>query len=172
MNLGTKALDILKTYAPMIALAVGGPAGPFAAAALHAVLGTTDDKQVDAAITGATPDQLIQLRTANQSFEAKMKELDISEEQLRFADTASARAREMAVKDHTPTYLAYLTTFGFFASLAGAFFLSIPDASKAIVFSMIGSLGTVWITQQGYYFGSSAGSADKSAAINKIAVQK
>lgn len=172
MNLGQKALQILRTVAPTVALAVGGPFGPIAAAAVHAALGSSDDASAAAALVAATPDQLLALKNAENAFTEQMKTLGIQEEKLSFDDTANARAREAAVKDSTPQVLAYLTTAGFFAALIGTFYIPIPDASKAIIFSMIGSLGTVWINQQGYYFGSSAGSAAKTDTINKIAAAK
>lgn len=172
MTFGQKALQVLRTVAPTLALAVGGPFGPIAAAALHAALGSTDEKSAETALLSATPDQLLALKGAENAFTERMKELGIAEEKLSFDDTADARAREIAVKDSTPKVLAYLTTFGFFAALIGTFYVPIPDSSKAIIYSMIGSLGTVWITQQGYYFGSSSGSASKTDTINRIVAAK
>lgn len=174
MSFGSKALQILQTVAPTVALAVGGPFGPLASAAISAALGTPkgDDKAAEATLLAATPDQLLALTKENDSFKEQMKNLGIQEEQLVYADVANARAREIATKDSTPKILAYLTTFGFFSAFIGCLFVSIPETSKAIIFTMIGSLGTVWINQQGYYFGSSAGSAAKTATINQIAVTK
>jgi hypothetical protein len=174
MSFGSKALQILQTVAPTVALAVGGPFGPLASAAISAALGTPkgDDKAAEAALLSATPDQLLALTKENDAFQVQMKQLGIQEESLTFADVANARAREIAVKDSTPSVLVYLTTTGFFASLLGAFLVTIPEASKGIVYSMIGSLGTVWITQMGFYFGTSLGSQSKSDTINKIAATK
>jgi hypothetical protein len=174
MSFGSKALQILQTVAPTVALAVGGPFGPLASAAISAALGTPkgDDKAAEAALLTATPDQLLALTKENDSFKAQMKQFGIEEQKLVYDDVANARAREVALKDNTPSVLVYLTTTGFFASLLGAFLVTIPDSSKGIVFSMIGSLGTVWITQMGFYFGSSMGSASKTDVINKIASTK
>jgi hypothetical protein len=174
MSFGSKALQILQTVAPTVALAVGGPFGPIASAAISAALGTPkgDDKAAETALLGATPDQLLALTKENDAFKVQMEDLRITEEGLVYADVANARAREIAVKDFTPSVLVYLTTTGFFASLLGAFLVTIPESSKGIVFSMIGSLGTVWITQMGFYFGSSMGSASKTDVINRIAAAK
>jgi len=171
-SFGEKAKQIIGTVAPMLGTLLGGPLGGLAGNALAEALGTNDPKAQEAAIVASNPDTLLKLKEAESGLKVKLRELDIDEEKLRFEDTADARAREIAVKDSTPRYLAYLTTAGFFLSLVGAFLVPIPDSSKGIVFSMIGSLGTVWITQQGYYFGSSSGSASKSDALNKIAVAK
>ncbi len=175
MNLGQTALQVLKTVAPTLALAVGGPFGPIAAAAIHAALGSTDQKSAEAALLNATPDQLLALKKADQDFTVRMEELGIERDKLTLDDIASARAREIAVKDKTPAVLVYLTTTGFFASLLGAFLVTIPESSKGIVFSMIGSLGTVWITQMGFYFGSSMGSEHKTdilATVSAVAAAK
>lgn len=170
MNIGAQALQILRTVAPTIALAVGGPFGPLASAALSAVLGTPKDdgKAAETALLNATPDQLLALRQAEDAFQVQMKQLGIAEEKLVFDDIANARSREIAVKDSTPHVLVYMTTAGFFCSLLGAYFIDIPSDSRGIVFSMIGSLGTVWITQMGYYFGSSAGSAAKTDILASV----
>lgn len=174
MSFGSKALQILQTLAPTVALAIGGPFGPLASAAISAALGTPkgDDKAAEAALLTATPDQLLALTKENDSFQTQMKTLGIEEQKLVYDDVANARAREIGVKDVTPRILAYLTTFGFFSAFVGCLFVSIPEASKAVIFTMIGSLGTVWINQQSYYFGSSAGSAAKTDTINKIAATK
>lgn len=171
MTFSETALHILRTVAPTLADAALGPFGPLAAAAIHAALGTdpADPKAAETAILAATPDQLLALKKADQDFEIQIEKLGIEKAKLSFDDTANARGREIAVKDNTPKILSYVTTFGFFGSLAAAIYFPIPKESSALVFSMIGSLGTVWITQQGYYFGSSRGSDDKSKVIADIA---
>lgn len=174
MSFGSKALQVLRTVAPELALALGGPFGPIASAAVSVALGTPagDDKAAEAALLSATPEQLLALQNSRQAFMAQMKQLGIEEQKLVYDDVANARGRESAVKDSTPKILAYLTTFGFFSAFIGCLFVSIPESSKAIIFTMIGSLGTVWINQQGYYFGSSAGSAAARDTLSKIAATR
>lgn len=171
MNIGQTALQVLKTVAPTLATAALGPFGPLAAAAISMALGTPagDAKATEAALISATPDQLLALKKADQDFQVRMKELGIEEEKLAFDDTANARAREMAVKDSTPKVLSYGTTIGFFGALTALHFVPIPPENKAIIYSMVGSLGTVWILQMGYYFGSSRGSDDKTKMLADIA---
>jgi len=174
MNLGTKALQVLKTVAPELALAVGGPFGPIAAAAIHAALGTTDDKSAEAALLNATPDQLLALQKARDDFTVRMKQLGIDEEKLSFDDTASARAREVAVKDHTPAILAYGITIGFFAVLGYMMVHGAPATNGGggeAFLIILGSLGTAWAGVISYYFGSSAGSVQKDKTLADIAKQ-
>jgi len=171
MNIGTKALQVLQTVAPTVALAVGGPFGPIAAAAIHAALGSADDKGAEGQLLAATPDQLIALKKAEQDFQVQMKALGIQEEQLVYTDKASARAREEVVKDSTPMWLAMFVTFGFFAVLGDLLVNGKPTQGGDVMMVMVGSLGTAWTGIVAYYFGSSSGSAAKSDTIAKLATK-
>lgn len=173
MNFGQKALQILKTFAPTLALAVGGPVGPFAAAAIHAVFGTPDDKSAETAILGATPEQLVALKKADQDFETHMADLGVTKEKMAYDDTANARAREIAVRDNTPKVLAYAVTAGFFGVLTALIARGIPQGGGGeALLVMLGSLATAWAGIMTYYYGSSAGSAAAHQAVNKIAATK
>lgn len=169
MNFGQRALQVLKTFAPTLALALGGPVAPFAAAAIHAVFGTSDDKSAEAAILGATPQQLGDIQKADQDFQSRMKELGITEEKMVYDDVANARSREILVKDKLPAILAISTTIGFFCVLMIMLFRGVPPSGSDAFLVMLGSLGTAWAGVMGYYFGSSMGSATKTDALNRIA---
>lgn len=171
MNFGQTALQVLKTVAPTLALAVGGPFGPLAAAAIHAALGTTDQASAEKALVNATPDQLLALKKADQDFEIQMEKLGIEKAKLVYDDIANARAREMSVKDFTPQVLAYGITLGFFGILGYLLWNGKPPGGDVIMV-MLGALGSAWAGVISYYFGSSAGETGKSAAINKIAASK
>lgn len=177
MNIGEKALQVLRTVAPTVALAVGGPFGPLASAALSAVLGTPKDdgKAAEAALLSATPDQLLALKKAEEEFQIQMKQLGIDEQKLVFDDIANARAREIAVKDSTPKYLAYLITAGFFGILGYLVVEGKPVQGGDVMLVMVGSLGTAWTGIVAYFFGSSAGSAAKTdilASVSAVAATK
>lgn len=166
MNFGQTALQVLRTVAPTLALAVGGPFGPLAAAAIHAALGTTDQKSAEAALLNATPDQLLALKKADQDFQVRMKELGIEEEKLAFDDTANARARETAVKDWTPRIIAYLVILLVLVAEGSMFFVGQPKSMDGVVLGRIlGTLDSALMLVLGYYFGSSAGSSNKDSTI-------
>jgi hypothetical protein len=166
-----KALQVLKTVAPTLALAVGGPFGSIAAAAINAALGTTDPKAADAALVNATPDQLLEIKKAEQDFQVQMRQLGIAEEKLAFDDTANARGREIAVKDKTPMILAFVITLGFFGTLLFMLFKGTPSSGGEALLVLLGSLATAWAGVVTYFFGSSAGSATKDKTISDIAKQ-
>lgn len=109
----------------------------------------------------------LDLAVAAQQAELQKLEYDHAEKiaTLMEQDTESARARQAAVKDRTPTLLAIGVTLGFFGLLALQIFKAAPEASHDVVYLMIGSLGTAWVSVVGYYFGSSAGSDRKTEIL-------
>jgi len=171
-SFGEKAKQIIGTVAPMLGTLLGGPLGGLAGNALAEALGTNDPKAQEAAIVASNPDTLLKLKEAESGLKVKLRELDIDEEKLRFEDTADARAREIAVKDSTPRYMAYLVTVGFFGVLGYLVVEGKPVSGGDVMLVMVGSLGTAWTGIVAYYFGSSAGSAAKTDALNTIAVKK
>ena len=70
----------------------------------EALLGKPDGSEAELpeAAAKATPEQLLALKTAEQDFAVKMRELDIDLERIANADRDSARNREVATKDWTP----------------------------------------------------------------------
>jgi len=98
-----------------------------------------------------------------------MRELDIDLERIASADRDSARKREVDTKDWTPRILAWLVTAGYFGVLFYMLTNGLPTTggSEAMLV-MLGTLGTAWGGIMAYYFGSSAGSKEKTDAINKM----
>ena len=162
-------LNLVKTVAPSIASAVGGPLAGMATRAIsEALLGkpdATEDELVQAA-ANASPDQLLALKQAENEFTVKMRELDIDLERLANEDRDSARSREVQTKDWTPRVLAALVTGGYFGVLFYMLTHGLPTTggSEAMLV-MLGTLGTAWGGIMAYYFGSSAGSKAKDELI-------
>jgi len=67
-----------------------------------------------------------------------------------------------------PELLALIVTVGFFGVLVMLLIIGIPDKGGEPLLILLGSLGTAWTGVIGYYFGSSAGSAQKSEQINDM----
>lgn len=174
MNLGNKALQVIKAVAPTIATAAFGPVGGFAVTELEKVFGVTkgDDKGLEASLLGATPEQLLALKNADQAFAARMRELGISEEKLAYDDTASARAREVAVKDWMPRILASVVVSLVIVAEGTMLYFGQPQHVDGVVLGRIlGTLDAALMLVLGYYFGSSAGSAAKDKTLSEIAKQ-
>lgn len=166
---------LLKTIAPMLGTALGGPLGGLAVEAIGNALGLSDatEASVKRALQGATATDMLALKKAEQEFTFKMQELGYKNvadlEAIAAGDRNSARAREMAVRDRTPSTLAFVVTLGFFGVLSYLISEGVPAEGGEALLVMLGSLGTAWTGIIAYYFGSSAGSARKDiiAGMNK-----
>lgn len=163
---------------PFIAAAATGGSAPLIGMAAQAVGKALGLDKVEATQDGiekvisADPDALLKLKQADQEFQLAMEKLGFDSieklAEIDADDRASARAREIAVKDSTPRVLAFLVTIGFFGLLAWLAVKPVPDMSKDIIIAMVGVLGTAWIGIVNYFFGSSSGSSSKSATIDKL----
>jgi hypothetical protein len=158
-NIWDDAVGVLGKVAPMLATAVGGPLAGAATSAIISALGLSPDTTAQgaaAAVIGATPDQLIALKKADEDFAVKMGQLNLDTAKLAFDDKANAREREMTIRDRTPMALGMSVTVGFFALLTMMAFHELPSANQAILNTMVGGLGTGFALVLSYYFGSSA----------------
>lgn len=163
---------ILSTVAPWIATAVGGPLGGLAVEAAANALGLSEKTEgaLKAAIAGVNPEQMMALKTADQAFAIKMQELGFSHieklEALAVQDRQSAREREIKTGDsHTPRIIACAVIVGFFAILLVMMFKDLPSSSKEAALIMLGALGSAFTGVISYYYGSTAGSAEKSKLL-------
>ncbi len=168
--------EVVASLAPMIATGLGGPLAGGAVAALQDAFGlktngTLDQKKdaLVAAFSGATQEQLLAVKQANNDYAIKMTELGFKNEEalaaLQAGDRDSARKREIEVKDNTPKVLAYAITIGFFAVIGFMLFATVPTEGRDILNIMLGTLGTAWTGVVSYYYGSTSGSAQKSKLL-------
>lgn len=175
---------VLASVAPVLGTALGGPFGAVAGNLVRQALlpaqdpATVSDEQVAAAVASMTPDAAAKLKQAELDFQVKIAELhndainaagdrEVAALKVDADDRASARAREEAVKDIVPMALAFVVTVGFFSILTLLLFNGVPSAGHDALMVMLGTLGTSWISIIAYYFGSSAGSARKTALLAK-----
>jgi hypothetical protein len=166
-------LNLVRTVAPSIASAVGGPLAGMATKAIsEALLGKPDgsEEELLQAAAKATPEQLLALKKAENDFALQMRELDIDLERIAGADRDSARNREIKTRDWTPKILAAGITVGYFGVLFYMLTHGLPTTggSEAMLV-MLGTLGTAFGGVMAYYFGSSAGSKEKTEALNRMA---
>ncbi len=170
-DIGGAAFQVFKTIAPTMATAAAGPFAPLVAPFINKIFGVdpSDPKAVQSALLSMTPEQALAMRQAENDFTLKMEELGIQKEQLVYQDIANARAREIAVKDSTPRFLAYLVTAGFFGTLGFLLVHGKPETGGDALLVMLGSLATAWAGIITYYYGSSSGSAAKTDALAALA---
>ena len=159
-------MEWLKSVLPTIATAFGGPLAGVAASFVADKLGLPDSTQqaVQAAISGATPEQLTQLRTIDADLQKYMAGLGVDLERVAAADRQSAREREAKTGDSwTPRILAAFIVAGWFAMQWFLVTHVIPAEMREIVLRGLGTLDMAIGLVLGYYFGSSAGSREKDA---------
>jgi hypothetical protein len=167
--------DFLKKVLPWLgAAATGGVPAiiGMAAKTVGDILGSEIGNTVEAitqAVAGATPEQMILLKEADHKFSLQMQQMGFAHEseleQIAADDRASARNREIALKDHTPAMLAAAVTLGFFGVLTYILGYGVPKVGGDALLVMLGSLGTAWSGIIAFYFGSSAGSSRKDITI-------
>jgi hypothetical protein len=170
---------IIGAGAPTIATALGGPlAGMATKAIAGAILGdeNASEKDLAAAITGASPDQLAALKKVDADFQSRMKELDVDLERIAMQDRDSARRREAAVKDWMPKVLATIVVAGFLGTVfmvLGGYVHGLRDPMMATtVGTLIGYVSSKADQIVGYYFGSSASSARKTDLLESQTAKK
>ena len=162
-------MDWLKQIAPTIATAMGGPLAGMAVSAISKAIGVDPDKVGDLISNNKlSAEQIAQVKIAEIELQKQAQELGLNFEKLEVEDRKSARDMQSITKSIMPPLLAGAVTVGFFTILVMMFFNKI-DSSNPAVLMMLGSLGTAWTGIIAYYFGSSAGSADKTALLSKAA---
>jgi hypothetical protein len=159
-------LTLLKSVAPALATAVGGPLGGAAVAMIADKLGL-DDKTVEGVTQAliADPDKL-----------NKLKEMELEFAKLDAQDRDSARKREveMAKADvhfitkNITSLLALGTVAGALVMTSLIFFVDFPDSQENIIIFVLGSLFGIATQVMSYYFGSSQGSKDKTKEIEGL----
>jgi hypothetical protein len=164
------ALSVLGQVAPGIATALGGPVAGLAVRALTGALGLgegTSKDEVMQAIAGATPEQLAAIKKAEQDFMVRMKELDIDVYALDQADRASARDLQAKTKSVVVPVLAIATVVGFFMMIA---YILTGEVTKdsTILGVVIGAVSSKAEQVYNFFFGSSAGSKDKTSLMGKL----
>jgi hypothetical protein len=178
MDLSTLAQTIGK-FAPLLGTVLAGPAGAAVGTLVAASLGG-DINQPDALqnIIANDPAATTKLKQMEMDHQLELQRLLLQaahdESTSLIADKDSARRREIAIdhsplatRDKTPAFLAYLLTIGLFAALAFLFYFPIPTNNQEIIFGIVTSLTTVWISAMGYYHGSSSGSRFKDMSLMK-----
>jgi hypothetical protein len=171
------ALGVVAKIAPTIGSALGGPLIGSGITALEGALGVKTDSNdiakrqdaIAAAVSAATPDQMLAIKQADNDFAAKMAELGFANqqaiEQLAVQDRDSARKRETAVKDWTPRILAYVVIAASIGIAYGVLFHEM-SADNATIGMIAGFMFREAAEVMGYYFGSSSNQSTSPSVQN------
>jgi hypothetical protein len=170
--------DVVKAAFPFISAAaeMGGPLGVMAASIVGKAIGadkapenTTD--AIHEAIATAFTDQTLRasLIKGEQDFQVQMAALGFKSADdmaaTDAADRASARNREIQVRDRTPEIVLYMLLALLSGVLVALFILPIPTDNKAVVFTLVGALVGLVTAGGNYFYGTSRGSERKTELL-------
>lgn len=160
---------LIGTVAPTLGAALGGPLGGMAGAVIAKVFMGKEkatDAELSTALANATPEQFLALKKADQDFAVHMKELDVDVFKLETADVQSARSM-FSVNYWPQMALSALFIGGYFlilyAYITGHVTIAADMKDTATV--LIGIMSASVTAIMGFWFGSSFGSREKTAAL-------
>lgn len=163
--------NVIGTVAPWIGTALAGPFGGMAVEAVADALGLSDKttEAVKKAIAGATPEQMLAIKAADQNFALQMQRLGFENTEklagLEVEDRKDARAMQIALRSRIPALLSVLVTVGYFAVLVGMMtkWFTVQDSQALLL--MLGSLGTAWGMVMAFWFGTTHDSGRKTEML-------
>ena len=146
--------NLVGAVAPTIGTALGGPMGGMAANMIADVLGVPNTpKAIEKAIQEATPEQMLELKKAEQEFELQMKELDVDVFKLEVADGQDARKNFS--KDWTARIMGISVVGGFMGYIFLVTLQPPEQNSEALINLVLGYLGGLASAVISFYFGAS-----------------
>ena len=152
--------NIVGAVAPTIGAALAGPMGGMAGNVIAKVLGCDNSpKSIEKAIQNATPEQMLELKKAEQDFELQMKELDVDVFELETKDIQDARSKFS--KDWTTRIMGIATLGGFLGYIFMVTIQPPEQNSEALINLVLGYLGGLASAVISFYFGASHGGKDE-----------
>lgn len=155
--------SILGSVAPTIATALGGP---LAGAAVKFIggqfLGDENASEEDIAkfVTGASPEQLVLIKKADNDFKLRMKELDVDVFKIEADDKKNSRAEH---KDSImPAVLSIMLTIAVALIIFALFYVEPPGGAKEPLLLILGYAIREWAGSMQYWFGTTKSSSDKT----------
>jgi len=146
--------NIIGAVAPTLGTALGGPMGGMAAKMISEVLGVPNTpKAINQAIESATPEQMLQLKQAEQAFEVQMKELEVDVFSLEVQDKQDARGAFS--KDWTARIMGIVVVGGFMGYIFLVTLQPPEQNSEALINLVLGYLGGLASAIISFYFGAS-----------------
>lgn len=158
----------LKEYAPHIAGAVLSGGATLPSLAMKAIKDATGadvetETQLEALVSGSSPEEMIRLKQADNAFKIRMRELDQELDASELKDTQ--HAREQHKDSNMPSIICITLTLGLFAFVAALMIYEVPDNNRRMIDMIFGSYLTAWISSVAYFVGTTRGSSIKNAAL-------
>jgi hypothetical protein len=161
--------QLVGTVAPTLATALGSPlAGMATKAMCAAVLGDEHASEDDlaTALQSASPETLRTLKQADNDFRQHMADLGVDLEEIAAQDRDSARRLQGNTKSWAVPVLGSLTVAGFFTTVGWVLTGQVSLESTLLGF-VLGQVSAKAEQVYNFYFGSSAGSKEKTAYLTQ-----
>lgn len=169
-----KVADFIGKAAPVLGTVVGGPIGTAAGGVVSALCGLfgadpADPGDLLAKMT-ADSDAYLKLKEFELAHKTELEKIALERDRLHFQDIADARGREMEIakvtgkRDIFQYGLAAVVIFGFIGCIAAVLFAG-TKVETAIAGTLIGYISAKADQIIVYFFGSSKGSAEKTALL-------
>ena len=153
----SKIGGLLGAVAPTIATALGGPVAGMAVRALSNALFDHPDapmKEIESALSTASPDQLAAIKKVDADFKVQMKSLDIDLQRIAADDRKDARAYAVLSRDITPKLLA-IAVVAMWGIVQYSMLHNVVDGSmRELISRLLGTLDSAVFLVLSYYFGS------------------
>lgn len=167
---------LIKSIAPRVSLALGGPFAGLATQTLANTLfpdqsGTKQSESLTKLLCGPlTGDAVMleKLRQAEKKFDVQMRKLDVEIEALHVQDRNAARLRQEKLGDHWPNVLGIIVLLSFFATVAYILMNGLnhlDNTTAAFSGTLVGYVSAKADQVIAYFFGSSSGSREKTRAM-------
>ena len=160
--------NLLKSAAPMLGAAIGGPFGGMALKMLAEALGAPEAKPDDlpGLMASASPDQIAAIKKSDNDFKVRMTELGFENEQklaaLAVDNTKDARDMQKQTRSMVPALLTGITVIGFFSLLIGAAAGYFRLEGSDVLMLLLGVLARETASVYNFWLGSSDGSRQKT----------
>jgi hypothetical protein len=175
-----RTAPLLGNLLPGVGTIAGVGVGAVASVVASALGVPADPDSIQSALQ-SDPAALAKVRQAELDNQSRLSEIAMQRDQnvlaaesaqyaIEVDDRKSARQRDVDTHDPFPNYLAVAVTVGFFGALLLMCAWPIPDVNKAVVYIMVGTLGTAWAAVMSYTYGSTRHSAAQTAKITEFAV--
>jgi hypothetical protein len=143
-------------YAPLLGGVLGGPSGAAVGTMLASKFGTKETPNDIAAAIQADPNAALKLKEVELNNETKLQELYLKDKQ---------NARLSHKESIMPAALSVALTVFVCLVVYLLFFAPVPDASKDVLFMLLGVVVKEWSNAMQYWYGTTRSSSDKTKLI-------
>jgi hypothetical protein len=160
-------MDWLKSIAPTIATALGGPLAGMAIEAVSKAVGIEPSEVQNAINSGKlTADQIASIQQAELALKARAQEMGLDFEKLAVADRSSARQMQISTQSYVPPTLSIMIVIAW-ATVQWFLLTHVIDPTmRELIARVLGTLDGALMLVLSFYFGSSSGSQAKDAMIH------